>query len=261
MVRVDESRIEAFDLYDSEEFRFVLEYLKKNSFKFSRELRNSKILIAGFSKLYWRASDPVLTTNAGINGESIQGEDILHSGIHHMLTRKFGAKIEHFPMFTLLSEAIASASDFYFTLDYYQRHDANHPRVKSILTPLFERAKGTGRDPLPILSSSMDRKFEAYKESVFELFELMKHLYTLSFRPLSFNEKRLASFNRKTIQMKYFPVLTDFDYPTFILYTRSFCKKSGKSDASKTKECIRLLKKSKSMLEFMTSLAGTTAKP
>ncbi len=55
--------------------------------------------------------------------------------------------------------------------------------------------------------------------------------------------------------MKYYPVLAHLEYAVFVLYVMSFCgKTSSARDKKAVANCLKILKSSQSMDEFLIRL-------
>ena len=242
-------------------FNLLLNHLKLNRFVLRTDYGQMSQVVTTFQKFYWRASHRVLTP-VSTHGFRIDPLEIVHAGIHHAFSQRYGAQLNKMPQMTLLAESLASTADIYFMFVYYSKHGADHPVSKVKITHFLQRALASGFDEKEFyaqFNSGLKDPFSAYRQNVLNMFRVCMLLYKSSMRP------KASSFfldPRLRVQIRaagYGPFQAPFDYGTFVLYTRAYCgTASSKRDRDATKDCLRLLSDSENFEAFLGGL-GLTA--
>ena len=106
--------------YRNAEFDSILAYMNTEKFCIDSDYSYISNRFTQLDKIYWKSSRPILPTTSKKNGGSVRGHDVIHHGIHFALTKTYSIRLKGTPMFTLLSECIASCADIYFMLIYFK---------------------------------------------------------------------------------------------------------------------------------------------
>src|SRR5262245_30580360 len=82
-------------------------------FRESKRLSSQVLLI--YQQYYWRATDLTYVESKDPKArKGIFPINLLHASFHHIVVSAFDSRLKGRPQFTLLGEAMASLSEFYF---------------------------------------------------------------------------------------------------------------------------------------------------
>jgi hypothetical protein len=239
-------------LYRDPAFDLLVDFLIANRFRVSRDYRLVTRLIPRFDQLYWSAATPLLVAKTG--GFRVDGADTLHHAMHHLLIGVGGSRLAGMPRFTLLAEALASASDIYFTLVYYRRFGADHPLVSQNLFMFHRDSKSLGRPFLRLFNRLLAAPFDAYRECVQEIFKVAQ--FCLRVVSTSGRDYGFADELRRLVEtQKYWVLNAHLAYPTFASYVLAHCgTRSSKRDRESVRRTLAILWAARSMPELLEGL-------
>lgn len=240
-------------LYRDPAFDLLIDFLIANRFRVSRDYRLVTRLIPRFDQLYWTAATPLLVAKTG--GFRVDGADTLHHAMHHLLIGVGGRRLAGMPRFTLLAEALASASDIYFSLVYYRRFGVDHPLVSHNLFVFRRDSKSLGRPFLRLFNSLLAAPFDAYRECVHEIFTVAQFCLRVVSTPSDRNYRFADELRRLAEAQKYWVLNAHLAYPTFASYVLAHCgTRSSKRDRESVRHTLAILSEARSMPELLEKL-------
>lgn len=240
-------------LYRDPAFDLLIDFLIANRFRVSKDYGLVTKLIPRFDQLYWTAATPLLMAKTG--GFRVDGADTLHHAMHHLLIRIGGPRLAGMPRFTLLAEALASASDIYFALVYYRRFGADHPLVAHNLFVLRRDSKALGRPFLRLFNRLLAAPFDAYKECVHEIFAVAQFCLRVVSTASDRNYRFADELRRLADAQKYWVLNAHWAYPTFAGYVLARCgTRSSKRDRESVRRTLATLSAARSMPDLLERL-------
>ena len=253
-IPLTESRVLEIELYREPSFDLLLRFIIGRRFEIDAGYTRASRLVPGLMKYHWRAATPRLTHAASRPG-FVEAHDVIHSGIHHLVTCRYGPGLVARPALCLLGEALASSSNLFFTLTYHLRDGVDHPLVREQISTFARTAAVAGRPFIRAYNRLLKAPFDAYRESVRQMFALSMSLLEVAQRKDSTSFDGLSKIEGHIRHSSMFPFLTRFDYANFVLYTLAFCGGRGSSaDLAAVSDCRRALERARSMSGFLTTL-------
>jgi hypothetical protein len=161
------------------------------------------------------------------------------------------------PRFTLLSEALASASEIYFALVYFQLWDKDHPLVHRYLSTGYNVDKGPKKKFLKQFNEALPHPFLAYKACVKDILKITEFCFQLASTKREMGYGFAGNLKKLISNCKYWEFLSIFDlnYDIFIFYAIIHC---GEISTAKDIACVnqvqKILNDASSMEEFLLDL-------
>jgi hypothetical protein len=249
---IQKSDIEDFPEHDAE-FQALLKYVRELGFPVIRERSVEPAFLKMVDLFHWRAYDGYFVFKAG-QKIRIPAHDIYHPAIHSLLARKFGKKLKARPHFTILSECIATAAEFYFTLTNLAARGPR--RTDQLYLHHCVTAQGDAKSVQRVVKSALRDPFRAFQESVQEGLEFYEALYSLGVKRVQgagVDPKVLRSFAKR--RGKYLFVFLRYNFANNVNYVLANSgARSSAEDRKAVKECLRLLKGSKDLQDFLKHL-------
>ena len=253
--RLTERRVLDLERFREPSFDVLLRFLIDSQFEIDPSYTRASRLVPELMKYHWRAATPRLTY-AGRRPGFVEAHDVLHSGIHHLVTRRYGTALAGRPALCLLGEALASSANLFFTLTYHQLAGVDHPFVREQISTFARTAAAAGRPFIRAYNRLLDAPFDAYRESVRQMFSLCLLLLEVAQRKDPTRFAGLSKIEDHIRHSSMFPFLVRYDYANFVLYTLAFCGgRQSSADRVAVKDCRRALERARSMTDFLETLA------
>ncbi len=240
----------------SAEFAWLSEYIFDRKLKDSSKIKpiwNRKYL----DKLGWRPTDfdvepPLLSGRAAGKFHPIS---LVHHSFHYVLTDRYKLPLQNTPKLTLLGESLSSVSEFYFAAQFYGLRKKRHPMMPDYFQKCQSIWDIQSHELEHYLLEASKNPFSYYKKISLEMFTFLTlalDWLTLTY-PTAADRKTLK---KKLDQLEYRVFFEYFDIETFLTYTLGFCSKSSsREDLKASRDLIRILKDSKSMMDFLNKVS------
>lgn len=257
MRRIQQKTINKNSVYKVEEwsdpaFSLLLDYVIGQGFAIDANYRIA-VTNMWMDKIFWRPTRPLF---APLKGKKTDGHEIIHVGLHHLLTQKFKVKFKGAPQLHLFNEALATAINLYFTLVYFEKHGPNHFFASTQIKLFEEFSKKQGKPLLNSFNRAAKNPFKAFKIHAAEVFQVGNFALELLKTADSYQDYRFASeFKKMTKAMPYWVFSSRYDYSTFAYWILHNCgPRSTASDLKSLNDLQNILKNSHSMEDFLLAL-------
>lgn len=238
--------------YRDVDFDFILEHMVSAGFCIDAAYSRLHQVLPIIDKFYWKPCRTILSADK--NNGKVNGHNIIHHGIHHMIARSGPKKLTGMSHLMLLGEALSSAANLYFCLTYYNKWGIKHPFVRHELNLCAKACNKLKVSLLPDFNRANKNPFEAYKTSVSEIYQLSTLMLNIALDEItpgqeySFN----SSVDETVGRFSNWKFNSTYDYSTFVLYVLWHCRgKSSKMDKAISSRILQMLDESSTMNEFL----------
>jgi len=233
----------------------LIDVLKFMKFKVDPTLSKIDAVFQRFDGFAYRIDRRKLK---GAGGISVDWATAYHEGFHNLVGLRFGTERRGRPLMTLLNESLGVGLEIYFMaklaltkavdmhdLHYVQNFERN---AKAIGVSFNEKFREAMRDP-----------FEVFRQCALDSFAIHKKIFDIVKDSRVNPEKKFRELKRELARSKRKSLIwictADLALPA--IYLAANCGKvSTKEDREKVRECLNVLKGSKSMDDFFVKLGA-----
>jgi hypothetical protein len=232
---------------------FNLSLTLLNSIGFSHRSSLTKIcrVLPNFDKAYWTVgrADFGPPDRKGL----IAGYDITHQGMHSLVGCAYGQALKDRPLTTMLSEALAGATQLYYELQFLNNGGSIG---KANALAIYKRSGQILRqDILKKFNLMLEDPFNSFRENAVESYKTQKILLDALKEAADGKKFDKNKIERHLFKLRQLPFLMHKDFPNFMLFTSTYCGfKSNREDQKSVEDCLKKLSSGISMAGFMTSL-------
>ncbi len=243
-----------YETVDKAEARFLWEAARRQRYLVDPGTYSVVRYFPGFEKRFWLSNNRRLTP---LSPQSYQVEayNLFHALMHSQLGARYGHKMRGKPRLCMLFEALASSLDLYFALKVF-RHSGLEATTKATLFPYAHNSRATRLPFLQAFNSMSTDPFGSYRCMVEFLSSYLTRLSDLD--RYKKPDERWSQGSRligSLRQSPYFVFAYHYDFANFLLYRDFVCgSKSTSADVVGARECLRLLKESGSLIDFLGAL-------
>jgi hypothetical protein len=191
---------------------------------------------------------------------------IHHGAMHMLLVERFGKRLSGRPLFILLAEAIASASDLYFFLESASTFGvAKEEKWLKTMLSKAERTLGDRKDAkrrvLGIVREGLDDPFVSFRDLALEMFSFYEFLFSVAVSRQAGGEMiDYPDFRERMLGMKHGLVTLTFDLGNNLLFAIAHGgSKSTPEDTAAVRDCLRVLRESCDFIDFIKRLGVESA--
>ena len=245
------SDCEYFDKADSDAFQLSIDYLRFLNCRVSKG--NIEKLVPGFDKAFWTPGK--LEIAVPLEGKLILGYAVVHQSIHSLVASKYGSELPGRPRLTLLSEALAGGVELYYSLLNFK--NGGDPEENCPLRGYKSTSESLKKGFIKQFNSSVEDPFEAYKVNVISSVKISTLLLETLQNAAKGKNWKLNELETKIKRVEHLSFLGHKVFTTFVLFVGVYCGfKSSKKDLTDSRDCMKILKRSRSLAEFMERMGA-----
>jgi hypothetical protein len=247
---LDDSSVDSHEGYlrvDAELFWTHLNILKRLGFYINVERSQIKEWY-NIENLTWKVED----NHVSNRNKHFCGLNVVHQSTHSLVARRFGWQRKGRPQMTLLNEAIGAGMWAYWSA----RGLLTGGRVDEFnVAEYIENAKYLKVDLVPLLKTAIENPFAIFQAVSIEFFELYLRILKLFDEHLDDPVKILRGYQLEVANLKYHAFYFSSDWLNGCLNVYCYCgSESNIEDLKASSECLRILKNSNDMMEFLEKL-------
>lgn len=264
--RIKDSDIYEFPFKD-DEFASLLKYVRKQNFPIYETRSANTVFFKKADLMLWRPHDLYHFRRVEGARSQISQHDIFHPAMHHILVTTYGQKLKGRPIFTLLCEAIATSTEFYFMLKNIDHHGARMTEEESFREYVRGYAELTGCSAAKSRNAVQNRieialknPYGAFQKCVVEGLSFYEEAFDIAANRGDVID--IKKTRRLCRPGEYRFVFTRYFWSININYCLAYCgHTSSREDQTLVKKCLKTLSDSKTFAHFLEKLGLFQERP